>query len=282
MNCLLKNKMNINFNIQQKRRPSYLPFKIIFGIAISLIIIHIIAPSALSSFFIPIVRPFWNIENTVRYGNAFISISDLVKENQELNMTLIKNQMIYVQANSMKKENDELKEMFGRSISSRPILAQILKKPPFSAYDTFILDVGRDVGIEKGNMVYALGNIPIGEIALVTDNTSKVLLYSSSGGKFDVLIGDSNIEATAIGKSGGTFEITLPRDTKIVKGDNIKIPSLSDSFLGTVEEIISESSHPFSTILFRQPINIYELRWVIVDMAKISKRLEITAEIKDN
>ncbi|MDP3962278.1 MAG: rod shape-determining protein MreC, partial [bacterium] len=132
-------------------------------------------------------------------------------------------------------------------------------------YDVFILDIGDDKGLKKGDRVYARGDILIGEIAEVNGRTSKAKLYSSSGEKFGVLIGDKNIQATATGKGGGTFEIVLPHDTKIAVGDSVAVPDLTDSFFGNVEDVISEPTNPFSTVLFRQPINIYELKWLMVE-----------------
>ncbi len=248
----------INLISRRSRNRFPLPLKIVSIIAIAFVTLHFIAPQALSSFFTMIVRPFWNIEQTIRHGDTPMDEFRVAVKTAEEN---------FAKNDAVQKENDDLKFLLGRTKVSHLVVSTILKKPPFSAYDSFILDIGNDKGAQKGNKVFALGNIPVGEIAEVNGNTSKVRLYSSSGEKFDVLIGKNNISAVAIGKGGGYFEASLPRDTGIVKGDAVMIPALSDAFVGTVEDIIAEPSNPFSKILFHQPVNIYELRWVLVDVA---------------
>ncbi len=238
-------------------------FKILFFLAILLAIFYFFFPSFFSSVFTSLVRPFWNIERTVKYGDGFVPIADIIKENEELKKKISTNENRYVGTASLISENNELKSMMGRAESTKTVLAEILKKPPFSAYDTFILDIGQNKGIEKGALVYALGNIPIGEIAEVSGGSSKVRLYSSDGQRFDVLIGPNNIEAVAVGRGGGAFETSLPRDAKINKGDAVSIPSLNNNFVANVDDI-AISSQPFSKIFFRQPLNIYEQRWVLV------------------
>jgi cell shape-determining protein MreC len=218
-----------------------------------------------------LARPFWNVEQSVRYGDSFVSIPDLLKENEDLRKMLANNEGKYLQAEFLEKENAELKKLLGRGEKGNSILAQILKKPPLSAYDIFILDQGSDNGIRVGNKVYALGSIPIGEIVEVTGRTSKVRLFSSAGEKYTVFIGENNIEATAYGRGGGTFEASVPRDTKITRGNAVTIPELNKNFLGRVEDIISEPSHPFAIVLFNQPLNIYELRWVEVEIRSVTQ-----------
>lgn len=249
------------------------PLQIIIGLIIILSLLYLFAPKALPSFFTMIVRPFWNIEHTARYGDSFVDVAELIKENEELKRTLISNEGKYLQTDLLRKENEELKKLLGRENTANLILAQILKKPPLSAYDTLIVDTGSEEGIKEGNRVYALGSIPIGEIIEVTGKTSKVRLYSSAGEKYPVFIGSTSVETAALGKGGGAFEASVPRDTTIVPGDVVTIPSLNDAFLGIVQDIISEPSHPFATVLFSQPVNIYELRWVEIDIASSNETL---------
>lgn len=232
------------------------PMKILTGVVVLLLVLNIFFPKALPSFFTMIARPFWTVENG--FLNGFTPREELEREYLELSSSMSK-------ANALAQENAEIKASLGRTSASSPLLATVLKRPPFSAYDTFILDVGVKENVAIGDRVYTLGNIPIGTIAEVIGNTSKVRLYSSSGEKFTILIGPQNIEATAVGKGGGHFESSMPRDTKIKVGDSVHIPGLNEGFVATVEGIASEPSEPFLKVLFRQPVNMYELRWVIID-----------------
>jgi cell shape-determining protein MreC len=153
----------------------------------------------------------------------------------------------------------------GRATTTDYVLAAVLQKPPLAAYDELVLDVGSDAALTTGNMVYASGNIPIGKVTEVLAHSSKVLLFSSPEQKFDVLVGSSNIPATAIGKGGGQYEVELPRGAQVSEGDNISIPSLKTNLYGIVSAIISNPSQPFEKILFSAPVNIYQLKWVYVE-----------------
>jgi len=244
--------MKMNYVLRSNhRRPDSerRPLRIMAWLLMVLAVFYIFFPRALPSFFTMLVSPFWKGASVEEFRKAYSEASALS-----------------ARMNAVQKENDELKDLLRRSPIGAPLLATVLKKPPFSAYDIFILDVGEKEGVAKGNKVYALGNIPIGEIAEVMNDTSKVRLYSSSGEKFTVSIGPSNIETTAVGRGGGYFEASLPRDTKIVPGDAVHIPSLTDSFTATVEAIASDPSEPFSKVLFRQPFNMYEMKWVLVNV----------------
>jgi cell shape-determining protein MreC len=239
--------------------------KILGCLVILLAIVYVIFPALLPHIFIFLAKPFWNLEQNVHtQGGA--SIEELRRE-----YALIENES--AKNNLLEKENADLKSLLGRSELEHPLLATVIKKPPFSAYDTFILDIGVAEKVKIGNRVYALGSIPIGEIVQVVGGTSKVLLYSSYGQKFNVTIGTSSVSTLATGKGGGYFEASLPRDTKIGEGDTVRIPSISHSFVGTVEAIASDPSEPFSKVLFRQPFNLYEMNWVLVDIEKVFARV---------
>ncbi len=257
MNYILKNN-------DHKKRILSKPIKVIFSVFIIVLIIHFSLPNSLSSFFTIIVSPFWNIEKNVKYGDSFISIQNLIKENDSLKKKIEENENRYTFIESIRKENEDLKYIMGRDRSNNSILARIIKKPPFSSYDVFVLDIGNKNNIKVGDRIYALGDILIGEIIETNPITSKAKLYSSYGEKFNIFVGDNHIETVARGIGGGIFEAELPRDTKITIGDSVSIPDLTNSFSGKVYEINREASEPFSKIYIKQTINLYELSWVLI------------------
>jgi hypothetical protein len=171
-----------------------MPFKVLMTVVVILVILHFILPNLLADILMTVARPLWilNKDNSV-------NISMLLPETQ--------NALIA----ELKKENLELKKILNRKESDNLILSYILKKPPFTAYDSYIIDVGSKDGISIGDKVYASGNILIGTVAEVNRNSSKVNLYSSYGNKFDILIGNNDIEAVAVGNGGGSFTAIIPK-----------------------------------------------------------------------
>lgn len=216
--------------------------KILSLTVLVLFIIYFFFPNFLPNILTRLVSPFWSL------GTRSVVTDELQ------NATITELQI----------ENEDLKNILHRNASSSPmILAYIVKKPPFTAYDSYIIDIGNNnVGI--GYKVYAQGNVLLGEIVEVNGNLAKVKLYSSYGEKFTALIGKNNIQASVIGNGGGSFEAVLPKDVKISLGDNVTVPDVNGSVFGIVKDITIDPARSFSTILFSQPVNIYELKWVQV------------------
>ncbi len=219
-------------------------------------------------------QPFWflkrNISSFLNYNTEVLkSKKTLIKENEELKKQLLldKNEKIIIDL--VKKENEELKNIFGRSNKLNDlVLSNVLIKPFLSAYDTLIIDVGRDSGVEVNNKVIADGNVHIGYISEVYKNTSKVVLYSSSGEKTPVLIGDNNIEKEALGLGSGNFIVEVPRELDIKESDIVILPIISHNIFGLVEKIEFKTTDVFQKVLFKSPINIFELKWVEVIIEK--------------
>lgn len=241
-----EHKSNVNV------RNFSIPAKFSIFVIIFLILLCILFPRFVSGLFIKIAGPFWSIQKDIKTEKIRVSI-DLQ------NTTILE----------LEKENSDLKEMMSRNSSSSPmLLAYIVKKPPFTAYDSYVIDIGKNSGVKIGDKVYANGNLLLGEIAEINGSFAKVKLYSSYGEKFDVLIGKNNIEATATGKGGGAFEVILPKDSRVQINDSVSVPDLNVSVFGIVRNISKDPVRSFSTILFSQPLNIYEQKWVQVKLDK--------------
>lgn len=181
-------------------------------------------------------------------------------------------------------ENSELLSLLGRSdavststaqgasstalsymkpISGR-ILAAVLIRPPAIDYDELIIDVGADRGIALGAKIYAPGGVLIGTTTDVFSQTSKVELFSSPGETYPVLIGSGLIPATAVGRGGGQYEAEVPQAAKVDQGDTVSDSSISDAPFGIVASVLANAADPFETVIFAPPVNIYQLRWVLV------------------
>ncbi|OGD68022.1 hypothetical protein A2811_02960 [Candidatus Campbellbacteria bacterium RIFCSPHIGHO2_01_FULL_34_10] len=102
----------------------------------------------------------------------------------------------------------------------------------------------------------------VGEIAEASKNNSTVKFYSSFKEEVSVMVGLYNIEATAVGRGAGNFEIKLPRDIDIKVDDPIFIAGTEARVLGNVSEIIFDPKDPFQLVLIKSPVNLFELKWV--------------------
>ncbi len=243
--------MNYELKSSIKRSKIGMPFKVVIIVIIALIVLYFISPNLITNILMTVAEPLWGGGK-----DTSVNIQMLLPETQNAIIA------------ELKKENNELKSILNRKENNNVLLAYVLKKPPFTAYDSYIIDVGIRDGVKLEDKVYASGNILIGTIAEVNNSSSKVNLYSSYGNKFDILIGENNVEAIATGNGGGTYISIVPRDVKVAEGDTILIPDISNSVFGRVGKILIDPARAFSTVMFSQPINIYEQKWVLVSLNK--------------
>src|SRR3989338_10724216 len=183
-------------------------------------------------------------------GFFFISKNSLSLENADLRSKLNETETTMINYNSILSENINLKEILGRKDEKTTfILSAILGKPNQSPYDTLIIDVGTKDMIKIGDLVFALGNVPIRAIAETYLNSSKVVLFSNSGEKTQVVLGNKDVFMEAVGRGGGNFEVFLPRDFTLTKGDQVILPGITPYVLGIVETIISDPRDSFQKAL---------------------------------
>ena len=142
------------------------------------------------------------------------------------------------------------------------ILASVLAKPNQSLYDALIIDVGLEQGIKVGENVFALGNVPIGYISDVYRSSSKVVLFSNPGEKTEVIIPPKNIFMQAVGRGGGNFEMIIPGDFSLEKGNEVVLPGIIPYVVAVVQTTISDPRDSFRKALLISPVNVRELKFV--------------------
>lgn len=236
--------------------------------------------SGLTSFSHTVFRPVFIFGSNVgeKFGNFssyFISKNYLHRENENLKSKLNESEARMSNYNSLLEENLGLKEILGRKVEQVMVLSAILSKPNQSLYDTLIIDAGLKQNLKVGDVVFALGNVPIGTIAETYSNSSKVVLFSNSREKTQGIIsgkGDSNSESAdgnifveIVGRGGGNFEMVVPLDFTLTKGYQVVLPGINPYVVGVVETVISDPRDPFIKAILVSPVNIQELKFVQVE-----------------
>jgi cell shape-determining protein MreC len=107
----------------------------------------------------------------------------------------------------------------------------------------------------------------IGEIREVVGNRSIAELYSSPWITKEVVIGSARIPAVAHGLGGGNYRIELPKNTDTKEGDEVSVAGSVEEFLGVIDRIIVDEKTGITTLYLRLPVNMTELRSVIVDLS---------------
>jgi len=259
-----RQRNNFSSNSKNKKKNIFL------SVLSVLVLIFIFSFSGSRNFIFSTALPFWRIKDAFtsfvsNNSNLFRSKTDLISENNSLKQQIEKDKLDLMLKSLLNDENSDLKSVLNRKdLNTKSILSAVLIKPSFSPYDTLIIDAGSNENVSVGENVTALGNAFIGYISEVYPNSSKVVLYSSPGEKVNVLLGNSNIEEQALGIGGGNFSVEVPREIDIKEGDSIVIPSISTNIFGTVEKVEYKESDAFQKVIFKNPTNISELKWVLV------------------
>lgn len=248
-------------------------FFLIIGSIILILGIWLGRPTILGGIVHAIGRPIWYVERGfLKIAGGFLAAfrekSALSDENKTLKSKLSSLEVISIQNASLRKENEELQKAFGITDKNYFVFAKILSIIGTSPYDTFVISVGNKHGIEKDSSIYTLDGLVIGYVDVVYIGTSLARLYSTPGEEFAVLVGERELPAVAVGRGGGNFEIKLPRDLAVKKGDRIMMQDADHGVAGVVADIELDVTNSMQTILFRQPQNIFSLSKVLVSKKK--------------
>ena len=198
-------------------------------------------------------------------GAYFVSKNSLYRHNQELQAKLDFDEARMTNYDSFVADASALREVLGRKNEKvSMVLGAILQKPNQSPYDTLLIDIGTEEGVNTGNTVFALGDVPVGRIAEAYERCSKVILFSSAGEKTMVFVSSQGPSMELLGRGGGNFEMILPKDITLQKGDQAVLPGLSPYVVAIAETIISDPRDPFTKALLTSPVNIQAMKFVEV------------------
>lgn len=169
----------------------------------------------------------------------------------------------------LRAENESLKRMLGRETVSPRVLAAVIARPPFSPYDTLMLDVGSAEGVFEGALVSAGGGVVIGRTSQVEEHTARAVLFSAPGEVHQALVmlsakGGSVVPVSLSGQGSGSFKAEVPSGTVVSVGDSVVLPSIGSLFTARIEALEESRGESFITLYLRMPVNAQELRFVEV------------------
>lgn len=231
-------------------------------IIISTLLILFLFGSTVKGFVQWTAVPIIVVKNTVTYPfksliEQFRFKSDLIDQNEQLKKENRRLEIENLTVDSLRRENESLKGLINYSGDERQYkTAKVLNQPPFSPYDTFIIDMGSDENLSVGENIYYLG-VMIGQVEEIYTNTSVIRLKSSPGKVFDVSVSGEQTEAVGIG--GGGFMLSLPKDFEVQERETIFV---GDNPIGRVDFIETDETGAFQNIYFRYPFNMNDIDFV--------------------
>ena len=220
-----------------------------------------------------LTRPFWSfgasgLESIGRWKQFFADRTKLIDENSRLQTNLEKLMAVESERTRLSYDNSALREIFNYHAQATTVVtaAKILTRTNQSPFDVLIADVGSKttkISPQVGDLVVGGSRVALGQVIAVYDQTVKIELFSNSGSKLDVSIGQDHLPAQAVGRGSGNFSASLPRDLSVKIGDLIMtIRGQEEYLVGEVRVIERNPSDAFQEILFRSPLNLELLSWV--------------------
>ncbi|OHB14546.1 MAG: hypothetical protein A2431_03375 [Candidatus Zambryskibacteria bacterium RIFOXYC1_FULL_39_10] len=254
-------------------RHNFLSEKII---KLSAILLLVILAVFLFSIFGPTRSIVLNIFSPfIKTGNYFYGLVDfvpkfftdknkLIAENEEL-MSLIEDDRLFkIDYESVKIENQRLREELGLRPAGDYVAASIIARSPQIPLDSLFIDRGSDLGLKKGDLVLVTERVLIGRLVDVSANKSTVALSSFAGVTSFGYVARTNEPLEMNGKGGGNMEAKVPIDFDIQLGDEIEIAGSTNYVAAIVGLVEEDKSAGFKNILLSLPVNTSKTSTVFV------------------
>lgn len=185
-------------------------------------------------------------------------------EASRLKAELARAQAELLDRDELYKETIDLRARLGRTDApGTRVLAGILLSPPWSPYDTLVIDAGLAHGIKAGDLVYAAGQALIGHVSEVYATTARVELFSAPGASYQALL-RGEIPLALEGQGGGSLRAEVPAGTQVAVGDTILLPGLWGGVAARVSATDARAGESFIVVYMQLPANPAELSSVEV------------------
>jgi cell shape-determining protein MreC len=196
------------------------------------------------------------------FASVFKSKASLESQNAELRKLLAEKEVLLSDHDFLAKENADWKASTHFKQDSGRTLVRVLSKPPFTPFDVVVVAAGESDGVKIGDRVM-LGEIYLGSVEHVDEDSSRIKLFSSPDADIESYIGDDAVPALLSGKGGGNFETSLPQGSNVSEGDLVVSYHGDSPFMvGKVSKVIDNNDNTFMTILLALPFNLYSLTYV--------------------
>lgn len=236
--------------------------------------------------------PLWHVETTVAHGvslgeDEIRPKSALIDELIDLRAQVTESDAKVKSFDALVDENLHLKDELGRKVATTTVLARVVSRPPFSVYDTLVIDAGTREGVQVGALVYAAGPYVVGVVTRAEDLSSVVTLASAPGQSHTVMIEalpeaqifrtasstssdgldvPNDQEVTMVGQGGGGFVAEVPKQLKFAPGTPIMLETLSPSVIGNVTSEFMPADGSMKEVYGAFPFGLRSLEWVNVSL----------------
>ncbi|OOE05683.1 rod shape-determining protein MreC [Anoxybacillus kestanbolensis] len=220
----------------------------------------------------------------------FENVNDLrhtYEENKRLKEHLEQYVLLQSEVESLKKENERLRELLNKKESLRDfvaIQATVIGRNPERWEETLIVNKGSQHGVEK-NMAVITPQGLIGKVRSVSPFSATVQLLSAKDRQNRIsafIQGDENVFGLIEGYDEERETLLLkriPYDAKIEKGQRVFTSGLGGIFpkglfIGEVEEVVADEYGLTQIAYIKPAANFYDIDDVII----VKRKIEMSQE----
>ena len=240
--------------------------------AVLLLLARLAAPNFFWQMFAPVFRASDALAaKSHTFVSAFRDTAELTLQNKKLmneHAALVNENQALIK---------KIEQVSGLALETGGIAAGVVARPPESPYDTLVLSAGSEDGIAIGMKAFGLpagqtgkGGVPLGVVSSVSNNFSRITLFSAPGMTVNGWIGRANLPAQADfplainGAGGGAINASVPRSAGISVGDPVFAPGPGMLLIGRVVRVESNQSSPSVILRIMPALNLFSVAWVVV------------------
>lgn len=206
------------------------------------------------------------------FGQALREIKNLKKENEKLLNENLELRGVISGLEEIKRENDFLRQQLG--LEEKPddvlILAGVIGRDPLTFGRAILIDKGARDGVREKTAVISAGNILVGQIIEVYENSAKVRLLTDILSKVPALTQDSRMDGLI--KGDGTSSLTMDlisKEKELAVGERAISSGLEGIYpkgllIGEIEEVFSADNQFFQKAKIKAAVDFQNLESVLV------------------
>lgn len=255
--------------LRPKKVSKYRKEAFVLGFFLLVLLVYLYAPRAfikVADMTSTLARPLFNFFGVLEEPKKDWQALFLQKKTLLASYSDLKNEVAETEARAslssflLKERTD--KEMFSaqESIIGE---ASVLSLSGESLYGTILISLSRGEA-KPGDLVISTSGYLLGHILSGEGRVLRVRLFSASGEKLPVRIGERGESFMALGVGSSNFLIEAPRPAGIVNGDVVIAPLVVPLPLGVVEYTDQDPTSPIQVVRFQHPENIRTIERVYI------------------
>jgi len=247
------------------------------GVALVTILLGILFPWLISKISAVALYPFHATSTWVKTSEGVLpsylrSKSELAAEVERLRIDLATEAATQTSFNRLVQENMQLRSMARAGGEEERLVARVLARPDYLAYDLLQIDKGTLDGVVVGAPVYTGVDSVVGLVVHTSSHYSFVDLFTSPGFESTAYIFGPNVFAPIEGIGGGVARVKLPQGVAITVGQLVILPGVSNGVYGEIVAVQNEPTQPEQFGYISPPLAMNNLLYVSVGLQSVESR----------